>query len=215
MTGAWRHSPGRYVRALLLACLPVLSVFSLPSSALAATPPLNRVEMAALERDGLRPETLHKALRAWREAAPAIRNRRFLTIIDFGLHSSKPRMFLVDTRTGRHQALLVAHGRGSDPDHDGWATRFSNVDGSKMSSLGAYVTGRIYFGKHGMSLRLDGLDPSNSHARERAIVIHGASYVSDDRRVLGRSWGCPAIAPKYVKRLLPQLAGGSFLYIGK
>ena len=140
---------------------------------------------------------------------------RYLTVIDLAEHSSEPRMFVFDTRTGKQESLLVAHGRGSDPDHDGYAEVFSNTVNSRMSSLGAYVTGGTYFGKHGLSLRLDGLDRTNSRARERAIVMHGADYVSPGRDQLGRSWGCPAIDRRLVKRVLPKLAGGTFLYIGR
>ena len=68
--------------------------------------------------------------------------------------------------------------------------------GSKMTSLGTYVTAETYYGKHGLSLRLDGLDKENSRARERAIVIHGADYVTPDRTKMGRSWGCPALERK-------------------
>jgi len=169
----------------------------------------------ALTEAGVRERVLHNALAALRRNADQVRNLRYLTLIDFGLHSSKPRLFLVDMKTASVEALLVAHGQGSDPDHDGFADKFSNVEGSKMSSLGAYVTRNTYRGKHGLSLRLEGLDRTNSRAYQRAIVMHGADYVDPGRKVLGRSWGCPAIERKYVKRLMPQLAGGSFIYIAK
>lgn len=162
---------------------------------------------------GVRAEAVEKALAALARHAGEIRKPRYLTLIDLAAHSSLKRMFVFDLRTGRTQALLVAHGRGSDPDHDGFADRFSNAFNSKMSSLGAYVTGRPYYGKHGLSLRLFGLDATNDHAIERAIVMHGADYVAPDREVLGRSWGCPAIERRQAKRLIPLLAGGSFLYI--
>lgn len=163
----------------------------------------------------IRPDILGRARTSYEAARPRIGNRRHIVIVDYSLHSSKPRLFLIDTDTGEHEALLVSHGRGSDPDHDGRADRFSNVEGSKMSSLGAYVTREIYYGKHGMSLRLVGLEASNDRALERAIVMHGADYVARGRAVTGRSWGCPAIAQRHVARLLPKLAGGAFLYIAR
>lgn len=192
-----------------------LALTLLPFAPPSAAPSGFRWNPTVLEKEGLRSEILTRAIAAWRKSADRIHNPRYLTIIDFGLHSSKRRLFFIDTKTGAHEALLVAHGLGSDPNHDGWARRFSNVEGSKMSSVGAYVTGEIYYGKHGMSLRLDGLETTNDRARERAIVMHGAVYVAPDRKVLGRSWGCPAIAEKHVPRLLPKLAGGSFLYIAR
>ncbi len=82
-----------------------------------------------------------------------------------------------------------------------------------MTSLGSYLTRDVYYGKHGMSLRLIGLDASNDRALKRAIVMHGADYVASDLAKLGRSWGCPAIQRRHVARLLPKLAGGAFLFI--
>jgi hypothetical protein len=164
---------------------------------------------------GLRAETLEKARNAYLAAGDRVGNTRIVAIIDYGMHSSKPRLFLIDTEHGTQEALLVSHGRGSDPDHDGWADRFSNVEGSKMSSLGAYLTRNVYYGKHGMSLRLVGLDASNDRALERAIVMHGADYVAPGLAKMGRSWGCPAIQRRHVARLLPKLAGGAFLYIAR
>ncbi len=162
---------------------------------------------------GLRVETLEKARNAYLAAGDRVRNTRIVSIIDYGMHSSKPRLFLIDVEHGTQEALLVSHGRGSDPDHDGWADRFSNVEGSKMTSLGSYLTRDVYYGKHGMSLRLIGLDASNDRALKRAIVMHGADYVASDLAKLGRSWGCPAIQRRHVARLLPKLAGGAFLFI--
>jgi hypothetical protein len=104
---------------------------------------------------------------------------------------SIPRFYLHDVASGRSLALLVAHGRGSDPDHSGWVERFSNIPGSAASSAGAYVTGDAYYGKHGASRPLIGLDPENSNAEARAIVVHAAPYVNPgiirERGKLGRS----------------------------
>jgi hypothetical protein len=171
--------------------------------------------LRTLSDTGLRESALRQALRAMARNASRIRNPRFLTLIDLGRHSSRPRLFLIDLETGHYEALLVAHGRGSDRDHDGYAEAFSNMVGSRMSSLGAYVTANTYHGQHGLSLRLVGLNATNDRAMERAIVMHGADYVAPGRDRMGRSWGCPAIERRHVKRLLPKLANGSFLYITK
>ncbi len=171
--------------------------------------------LRSLSDTGLRESALRAALQSMAQHAPKIRKQRFLTLIDLGRHSSKPRLFLIDLETGKYESLLVAHGRGSDRDHDGYAEAFSNRVGSRMSSLGAYVTADTYYGQHGLSLRLVGLSATNDKAMERAIVMHGADYVAPGRKQLGRSWGCPAIERRHVKRLLPMLANGSFLYITK
>ncbi|MGF1454386.1 MAG: murein L,D-transpeptidase catalytic domain family protein [Alphaproteobacteria bacterium] len=156
---------------------------------------------------------LAEALSAYRKHAHEVRNARYISIADFSRHSSQERLFILDLETGTHEALLVAHGQGSDRNHDGFADVFSNEVDSHMSSLGAYVTLGTYQGKHGLSMRLRGLEPTNDRARERAIVMHGADYVSRERDTLGRSWGCPAIEPHLVEKVLPRLAGGTFLYI--
>ena len=156
---------------------------------------------------------LGEALKAKADAASEIRNDRYLSVIDYRVPSRVPRYFLIDTSDMSAEAFLVAHGKGSDPDHDGMADQFSNIEGSKMTSLGAYVTGRTYFGMHGLSLKLKGLSPQNDRAEERLIVIHGADYVSADRRVLGRSWGCPALEREVAERIIPLIKDGSFLYI--
>ena len=156
---------------------------------------------------------LEEALNAKAGAASEIRNDRYFSVIDYRAPSNVPRYFLIDTADMSAEAFLVAHGRGSDPDYDGMADRFSNIEGSKMSSLGAYVTGKTYHGAHGLSLKLKGLSPQNDLAEQRLIVIHGVDYVHADRSVLGRSWGCPALARGVTERVIPLIKGGSFLYI--
>ena len=136
-----------------------------------------------------------------------------MTIIDYRRRSSERRFYLIDFDAGTAEALLVAHGRGSDPDHDGVADTFSNTPGSKMTSLGAFVTGDTYYGAHGLSLKLHGLEPRNDKAEARAIVIHGAVYVTPARAVLGRSWGCPALEMAVVERVIDAIKGGTFLYV--
>jgi hypothetical protein len=128
-----------------------------------------------------------------------IRNFDRVAIVDFGLHSSKPRFHLIDVNAGATSSFLVAHGRGSDPAHTGWLKSFSNVPGSDASSEGAYLTGEAYIGKHGNSRRLIGLDGGNSNALSRGIVIHSAWYVTPAMAAgagIGRSEGCFALSEK-------------------
>ena len=147
------------------------------------------------------------------DAQSEIGNDRYLSVIDYRAPSNVPRYFLIDTSDMTAEAFLVSHGRGSDPDYDGIADRFSNIEGSKMSSLGAFVTGKTYYGAHGLSLKLKGLSPQNDLAEQRLIVVHGADYVNADRAILGRSWGCPALERTVAERLIPLIKGGSFLYV--
>lgn len=160
----------------------------------------------------LGPALLEEALAAKADAKSEIRNDRYFSVIDYRAPSNVPRYFLIDTKDMSVEAFLVAHGRGSDPDYDGIADQFSNIEGSKMTSLGAFVTGNTYYGAHGLSLKLKGLSPQNSLAEQRLIVIHGADYVHADRAVLGRSWGCPALARDVAERIIPLIKGGTFIY---
>ena len=161
---------------------------------------------------GLNPAVLNKALSEYEAHQDRVANERYIGIIDYTRHSSEPRFFVHDLETGETEVMLVSHGRGSDPSHSGRPTDFSNTPGSKKTSLGAYVTAETYYGKHGLSLRLDGLSDTNSRARERAIVIHGADYVAPGRTV-GRSWGCPAVERRLAGPLIEKFKDGAFLYI--
>jgi hypothetical protein len=143
-----------------------------------------------------------------------LKNTRYLTVVDFSAHSGKHRFFIVDTNSGAVEPHVVAHGSGSDPNNTGYAKKFSNVDGSNASSLGFYATGETYDGKHGRSLRLDGLSSTNSNVRERAVVIHGASYVSEGRSQQGRSWGCLALPENAKDAVIDKLKGVSLIYAG-
>ncbi|EXS70497.1 MULTISPECIES: murein L,D-transpeptidase catalytic domain family protein [Sphingobium] len=166
-----------------------------------------------------RPALLQRALSALDRHRATIKHRDVIGIVDFSQASRIPRFHLVDVMSGRSQSLLVAHGRGSDPDHSGWVERFSNSPGSAASSAGAYLVGNGYSGKHGRSQRLIGLDPENSNAEARAIVIHAASYVSDDivraTGKLGRSQGCFAVAQADIAQILGRLGPGRMIYAAK
>jgi hypothetical protein len=109
--------------------------------------------------------------------------------------------------------MHVAHGSGSDTNHDGVATAFSNTSGSHMSSLGFMLTAETYNGKHGESLRMDGLESRNSNVRARAIVVHSASYVDPDLSKMGRSQGCPAVSLANIKDFMAKTKNGSLYYI--
>lgn len=161
--------------------------------------------------------------RAWWGHQKMIRKGRvspekqhLITVIDFRLHSARPRLWVLDMNQSRVVFCdYVAHGQGSGLDY---AREFSNRPHSHQSSLGFYLTGEIYKGKHGKSLRLHGLEKGINHrALERAIVLHGADYVSESfiqgQRRLGRSWGCPAVSRNLAPVLIDLIAGGTTLFI--
>jgi len=137
-------------------------------------------------------------------------------IADFAQPSWKPRLHFANLENGTVRSFLLAHGKGSDPEHDGWLKTFSNVHGSEATSRGAYLTCEWYKGKYGTSIRLVGLDTDNSHALERAIVMHPAWYV-DATMIskwgkIGRSEGCFAMAPEDFNEALLHLSGGRLLF---
>jgi hypothetical protein len=120
--------------------------------------------------------------------------------------------------SGRVESLLVAHGRGSDPEHTGWVSRFSNAPGSEATCEGAFLTGDFYVGAHGRSMRLIGLDATNNNAESRAIVVHAAWYVGPEiiqtRGMLGRSEGCFAVSESALPTVLERLGPGRLLVAG-
>ena len=142
--------------------------------------------------------------------------KQILTVCDYSLSANKNRMWLIEL--ANNKVLLntyVAHGQGTG---DEYARAFSNNEGSHQSSMGFYVTGDTYTGSHGNSLYLHGMDEGyNSAAYERAIVMHGAGYVSEDfikgTGRLGRGWGCPAIAPEVCEKVIDCTKGGTCLFI--
>lgn len=144
-----------------------------------------------------------------------IRNKKYLSVIDFSMSSTRSRFYIINMTTGSVWRIHVAHGKGSDSNHDGYAERFSNLSGSNASSLGYYMTAETYSGSHGYSLRLDGLSSTNSNARARAVVIHGASYVQEAEVIQGRSWGCPAVSMTNRTKVIDMIKGGSIIYAGR
>ena len=137
-------------------------------------------------------------------------------IADFAAHSSLPRFHFANLEAGTVTSYRVAHGTGSDPEHDGMLKWFSNVNGSNATSRGAYISWEWYKGRYGTSIRLGGLDPDNSNALDRAIVMHAADYARPEHVErwgrLGRSNGCFAMAPDDFMWALTQLSGGRLVY---
>jgi hypothetical protein len=166
---------------------------------------------------GLSPEVLAMALDAVAAArAQGVTGRDdLLTVIDYSRPSTEPRLWVLDLAHGEvlfHE--LVAHGSGSG---DNYATRFSNVNDSRQTSLGLFRTAGTYEGGNGYSLKLEGLDRGvNDNAEARHIVMHGAWYVSPDHASshgrLGRSWGCPALSETVAPRVIDTIKGGTFLF---
>ena len=144
-----------------------------------------------------------------------LKNSKYLTIIDMRMSSNSKRLFIINMHENKieHQSI-VAHGRRSGNE---FANIFSNTINSHQSSIGFYQTAETYFGKHGLSLRLDGLEYSNNNARKRAIVIHSANYVSESfiKKFgrLGRSYGCPSLPKKDYKEIIQKIKEGSALFI--
>jgi hypothetical protein len=149
-------------------------------------------------------------------AGDTLWRRDLAAIADFARPSYLPRFHFVNLENGTVRSFLVAHGRGSDPQHDGWLKMFSNQHGSLATSRGSYLTCEWYNGKYGTSIRLVGLDPDNSHALGRAIVVHPATYVDPSMisrwGKIGRSEGCFAMAPADFNEALWNLSGGRLLY---
>jgi hypothetical protein len=155
-----------------------------------------------------------------RSVGPAV-----VVVVDFAKHSNEPRLYRIDLRNGDglDSPIRVAHGIGSDPDNDGYATVFSNVYASLSSSLGAAIGAERYVGQNGLSLRLDGLEPSNNQMRVRDIVVH--SYQPERRRYFnaeyvatrgrpGSSEGCFVVEPDKREWILDTLENGGFIYSG-
>ena len=195
--------------AFAAAMLCAASGFAAPSPAL--------VNGLLKQAPGLHADALKSALESAEHAAKKglIKNHEILTVIDYSIRSSEPRLFVFDVP---HERLLFrelcAHGKNSGDDV---ARYFSNDPGSEATSLGLFVTEDTYIGHNGYSLRLRGLDPGlNDMAEARAIVLHGAYYVSHEAiKVLGRlgrSWGCPAVRAEIAHKLIDTIRGGSAIF---
>jgi hypothetical protein len=182
-----------------------------------AAQPAPLVKALLKQAPGLRAEVLRLALDAKSRAADEglVTKKNLLTVIDYSLPSTEPRLFVFDL--GARKLLfreLCAHGKNSG---DNMANYFSNEPGSEATSLGLFVTADTYNGSNGYSLRLKGLEEGiNDMAFDRAIVMHGAYYVSSEaiRALgrLGRSWGCPAIPVGAAHKIIDTIRGGSAVF---
>ena len=145
-----------------------------------------------------------------------LRKTSILSICDFSQSSSNQRMYVIDVRNRRMlYRTYVAHGINSGEEY---ATSFSNRMESCKSSLGFYITRAVYSGANGLSLRIDGVDRGyNDNAMKRAIVLHGAGYVSQrilhKYGVMGTTFGCPAIPTEMTTQIIPVVKNGSCLFI--
>ena len=174
---------------------------------------------AQLNNAGLDPEVFQKAVTGFFNLKATNKVPQYssvITIVDLAKSSCTKRMWIVDL-INKELVLntLVAHGNGSGDDSPSY---FSNANDSHASSIGFYVTDGVYNGKHGRSLKLDGVDAGyNDNARARSIVVHGAKYVSEGTinalGRLGRSEGCPAVSPKVVEKVINTMKGRNVLFI--
>jgi hypothetical protein len=174
-------------------------------------------EKLDLEARSLSPEVLENAITGYEKLVQngTVQNEQYLTIVDLSQSSRSKRLYIIDVKNQRlAQNTYVSHGKNSGLDR---AERFSNRPQSEQSSLGFYVTKQTYTGKHGLSLKLAGLEKGfNDNAEARAIVVHGAEYVNEARAnsaYMGRSQGCPAVPQAQANRIISLIKGGSALFI--
>jgi len=189
----------------------------LPNSLHAASLNLTRADFDRTSIGAIEIDVFDLALNAASCAVSqgAVQNPGTLTVIDYSKPSTERRLWVFDLKS--RELLyeeLVAHGQGSGAN---MATEFSNEAETHQTSLGLFVTDTTYVGKNGYSLRLDGLDKGiNDRARERAIVMHGAPYVSEafvkSNGRLGRSWGCPAISADVAREMIDRVKGGGLVF---
>ena len=175
-------------------------------------------EDMSLDTKGLTKEAFENAFLGYKNLLEqgVVRKSNIITVADFSQSSRNKRLFVIDV--DQREVLMqtyVAHGQGSGKEY---ATSFSNTPESHKSSLGFYITKNTYFGQHGLSLNLGGLERGiNDNAESRRIVVHGANYIGDhhlrSNPFTGRSHGCPAVASKLSKTLINTIKDGSVLFI--
>jgi len=216
-----------FKKSFFLFAISVLAAFVLASSKLAPASEESTQQFASNTESGsnnmvmynlskhIKMPALEYAFEGYEAFEGSVKSDRMI-IIDFTLPSTEERFFVINPQTGEILfKKLVAHGQGTG---DLFAQKFSNKNGSHQSSLGFFKTAETYAGKHGLSLRLDGLERGlNSAARDRAIVIHAADYVSEafiaQNGYLGRSWGCPALPAEDYEEIINEIAAGTLLLI--
>lgn len=173
---------------------------------------------AGLQQYGLSREAFDYAWKGYQRLLDEnkISRSNYLTICDFSQSSKQKRLYIIDVTNNKLIInTYVAHGKNSGAEY---ATSFSNKPESLQSSLGFYITSNTYIGEHGLSLRINGVDPGyNDKALERSIVIHGAAYVDAARlksgMYMGRSWGCPAVPEKESATIITTIKNGTCLFI--
>ena len=170
-----------------------------------------------LKELGLNEQAFHLALKGWSKLkARGQLNSDIISICDFTQSSNQKRLYIIDLATGTLLFnTLVAHGKNTG---DEFARYFSNAPSSLKTSLGFYITKEAYEGSHGLGLRLMGIEQGfNDHAEDRAIVMHGASYVCnefiDQYGRLGKSWGCPAVPQELHEQIINTIKDGTCLFI--
>jgi hypothetical protein len=206
---------------LIITLFPVLTFSGIPEED--KNQPQHEIKITLFEEiitkigdKEINPDALKAALTGYNKLEKQNKiSNPILTIADFSQSANKPRFYVIDMSNHSIKfKSLVAHGKHTGEEY---AKNFANILNSGKSSIGFYITGETYEGKHGYSLRLDGVEPSNDQARSRAIVIHGADYVSEDfiknNGRLGRSQGCPALPRAVSKDIIDIIKDQSCLFI--
>ena len=206
-------------RRLLGAVAVGVTALGLPHTITAERAQAEPLDLAGTALGGSRFQTvlLPQVRAALDRHAAHIVERDIVGLVDLSAPSRAARFYLLDIAEAQVVSVhLVAHGKGSDPANSGWVERLSNQPGSNASCDGAFLTGQTYFGEHGRSRRLIGLEPQNDMAEARAIVIHAAPYVDPAMAVsqgrVGRSQGCFAVAPREIDDVLELLGTGRMLF---
>lgn len=212
-----------------IATLLILSVLALGNLRFVRSTPVRTNDWSAyskpdlydvmeLSQKGMNKEVFEKAVSGWNQLRrkDLLENPELLSIVDLSQSCNSKRLYVIDmAKKSVWFTTYVSHGRGSGEE---FAHAFSNAPDSYKSSLGFYVTGPTYIGSHGLSMKLKGLETgTNNLAELRGIVMHGASYVSEDfiqqNGRLGRSLGCPAVPEKECAAIVNKIKEGSCFFI--
>ena len=209
--------------AMLAGCASAPAAVEVPIVLAAAPPPpplprMPQITPPPLDPQRLvRPELMSRAMAALDVHSHRITLRDRMYLVDFQKFSGDERLYEVDLIGGRVTAFRTCHGRGSDPQHSGFARTFSNTPESYMSSVGAFATAGAGWGsQQGPNVLLDGLEYSNNLARDRAIIVHGADYADPEflarEGKLGRSYGCFSTAHTDLPMLRERMGEGRLLF---
>ncbi|MGZ3691358.1 MAG: murein L,D-transpeptidase catalytic domain-containing protein [Pseudobdellovibrio sp.] len=171
-------------------------------------------ELCAAFHDSEEFQPLLQALDFLEMHSRRISNQDYLTLINYKKNANTPRFFVINLQTNEVEKYVTANGKNSDPEHDGFAKSFSNEADSLQSSLGFFLTLDDYYSDkfESKALRLEGLSSTNSNAYDRAIVVHGASYVDSKKEIYGRSYGCPALEKDVVEPVINKIKNGSLIF---